>query len=181
MAVTAPTQPVSHDTYSDAHIRKIPKDTRSIAMVGASGNSVRPSNFVARYLVAKGYELYPVNPGHAGKTIAGTMTYAALADLPVAVDMVDVFRRVEDLPQVVSDIMQMEDLPKYVWLQLGIRDDSIAAALEMAGIVVVQNRCPKIEYARLCGEIGWNGFNRRTISSRKPLLQKGFQHYGLAD
>lgn len=168
-----------HDHYSDAHIRKVLTDTKTVAIIGASANEVRPSFFVAKYMAAKGYDLFPINPGHAGEEIAGAMTYASLADLPGPVDMVDVFRRAEALPGIVQEIMAMPELPKVVWLQLGIRDDAIAAALEMAGITVIQNRCPKIEYARLCGEIGWTGFNRRTISSKKPTLDKGFQHYGL--
>lgn len=170
-----------HDTYSDAHIRGILQSVKSVAMIGASANTNRPSFFVAKYMIGKEYTLYPVNPGQAGKEIVGAMTYASLADLPGPVDMVDIFRNVDALPGIVGEIMRMPELPKVVWLQLGIRDDAIAAALEMAGITVIQNRCPKIEYARLCGEIGWTGFNRRTISSRKPKLSKGFQHYGLGD
>ncbi|EFL90559.1 CoA-binding protein [Ahrensia sp. R2A130] len=168
-----------HDHYTDAHIRAVLKSVKTVAIIGASANTVRPSFFVAQYMAAKGYELYPINPGQAGKPIAGAMTYATLADVPVAVDMVDIFRKPEALPGIVREIIALETLPKVVWLQLGIRDDAIAAALEMAGITVIQNRCPKIEYARLCGEIGWTGFNRRTISSKKPKLAKGFQHYSL--
>ncbi len=172
---------MNHDQYSDAYVRRILQSAKSIAIVGASGNEVRPSFFVAKYLAAKNYKTFPINPGRAGKEIAGSMTYASLADLPTPVDIVDVFRRTDALPGVVSQIMSMPELPKVVWLQLGIRDDAIAEALEMAGINVVQNRCPKIEYARLCGEIGWTGFNRRTISAKKPKLSKGFQHYRLGD
>lgn len=171
----------NHDHYTDAHMRGILKSVKSIAIIGASANQVRPSFFVAKYMAAKDYDLFPINPGQAGKEIAGATTYASLADLPQQVDMVDVFRKAEALPGIVTEIMQMPELPKVVWLQLGIRDDAIAQALEMAGITVIQNRCPKIEYARLCGEIGWTGFNRRTISSKKPKLSKGFQHYGLDD
>ncbi|MEM9733817.1 MAG: CoA-binding protein [Pseudomonadota bacterium] len=170
-----------HDAYSDVHIRSVLKSVKSIAIIGASANENRPSFFVAQYMKAKGYEIYPINPGHAGKPIAGAMTFAHLADLPGPVDMVDMFRRAEALPGIVHEIIQMPELPKVVWLQLGIRDDAIAAALEMAGITVIQNRCPKIEYARLCGEIGWTGFNRRTISSKKPVLAKGYQHFGLGE
>lgn len=170
-----------HDYYSDSHIKGILNSVKSIAMIGASANEVRPSYFVAKYVLAKGYELFPINPGRAGQEIAGAKAYASLADLPGPVDMVDIFRRSESLPGIVQEIMAMPELPKVVWLQLGIRDDAIAAVLEMAGITVIQNRCPKIEYARLCGEIGWAGFNRRTISSKKPKLTGGFQHFGLDD
>lgn len=169
-----------HETYTDEHIRDVLQSVKSVAIVGASANTNRPSFFVAKYLVAKGYDIFPINPGQAGKEIAEAMTYASLADLPQPVDTVDIFRRTEALPGIVGEIMQMPELPKVVWMQLGIRDDAVAAALEMAGITVIQNRCPKIEYARLCGEIGWTGFNRRTISARKPKLSKGFQHFGLS-
>ncbi len=168
-----------HDHYSDDYLRDILMSVKTIAIVGASANENRPSYFVAKYLAAKGYEIFPVNPGRAGSEIAGAMTYASLLDLPGPVDMVDIFRKREALPGIVAEIMAMDELPKVVWMQLGIRDDAIAAVLEMAGIKVVMNRCPKIEYARLCGEIGWTGFNRGTISSKKPRLMQGFQHFGL--
>ncbi len=170
-----------HDFYPDQHVRSILSSVKSIAIIGASANEVRPSFFVAKYLVAKGYRIFPINPGRAGTEIAGAMTYASLADLPEPVDMVDVFRHADALPSIVMEIMAMPKLPSVVWAQLGIRDDAVAASLEMAGIEVIQNRCPKIEYARLSGEIGWAGFNRRTISSRKPKLQRGFQHYLLSE
>ena len=172
---------MNHDSYDDTFLREILKSVKSIAVIGASANEVRPSFFVVKYMVSKDYEVLPINPGHAGKEIAGAMTYASLSDLPQSVDMVDIFRKPEALPAIVEDILKMPELPKVVWLQLGIRDDNIAAQLESKGIKVVQNRCPKIEYARLCGEIGWAGFNRRTISSKKPKLAKGFQHFGLRD
>jgi predicted CoA-binding protein len=170
-----------HDYYSDGKILEVLKSVKTMAIIGASANTIRPSYFVAKYMAAKGYKLFPINPGHAGKEIADAMTYKSLAELPAPVDMVDIFRNIKALPGIVSEIMQMPELPKVVWLQLGIRDDSIASALEMAGITVIQNRCPKIEYGRLCGEIAWTGFNRRTISSKKPTLCKGFQHLGLGE
>jgi len=168
-----------HDGYAHDHIRNVLQSVKSVAIIGASANTNRPSFFVAKYLAAKGYDIFPINPGQTDKEIAGAKTYASLADLPQPVDMVDIFRRAEALPAIIGEIMRMPELPKVVWMQLGIRDDAIAAALEMAGITVVQNRCPKIEYARLSGEIGWTGFNRRTISAKKPKLTKGFQHFGL--
>ncbi|MFD0915639.1 CoA-binding protein [Pseudahrensia aquimaris] len=181
MFYLAPVNVVDHDLYDDDWLKGILQSVKSVAIIGASANQVRPSFFVAKYMATKGYDIFPINPGQAGKEIAGAMTYASLADLPQPPDMVDIFRRAEALPGIVSEIMALPELPKVVWLQLGIRDDAIAAALEMAGIQVVQNRCPKIEYARLCGEIGWTGFNRRTISAKKPKLSKGFQHFGLKD
>ena len=170
---------MNHDRYDDAWIAGLLRDVKRVAVIGASANTIRPSYFVTKYLIAKGYEVFPINPGRAGGEILGRPTYASLADVPQPIDIVDVFRRAEALPGIVQEIMALETLPKVVWLQLGIRDDAIAAVLEMAGIAVVQDRCPKIEYARLSGEIGWTGFNRRTVSSRKPKLSKGFQHFGL--
>ena len=170
---------MNHDRYGDAWIAGLLRRVKRVAVIGASANPVRPSYFVVKYLIAKGYEVFPINPGSAGGEILGRPAYASLADVPGPIDMVDVFRRAEALPGIVSEIMALDELPAVVWLQLGIRDDAIAAALEMAGIQVVQDRCPKIEYARLSGEIGWTGFNRRTVSARKPRLSKGFQHFGL--
>ncbi len=169
------------DRYSDDEIRGILLSVRSIAIVGASANKVRPSYFVATYMVAKGYDVAPINPGSAGIEIADSLTYASLADLPGPVDMVDYFRKPEFLPNFAAEVMRMPELPKIVWMQLGIRDEAVASVLEMAGIKVIQNRCPKIEYARLCGEIGWCGFNRRVISSKKPKLKSGYQHFSLGE
>ena len=169
------------DRYSDAEIRNILLSVNSIAIVGASANKVRPSYFVTTYMLAKGYDVKPINPSVAGKPIADAMTYASLDELPGPVDMVDYFRKPEFLPAFAAEIMRMKELPKVVWMQLGIRDEAVASALEMAGIKVIQNRCPKIEYARLCGEIGWCGFNRRVISSKKPKLKSGYQHFSLGE
>lgn len=170
---------MNHDSYSDTYIRSILEDVKSVAVVGASPKTVRPSFFVVKYLIAKGYKVYPVNPGHAGKEICGAMTYASMADIPDPVDMVDIFRASSAVPGIVSEALELAPLPKVVWMQLGVRNDDIAAALEMAGLRVVMNRCPKIEYGRLSGEIGWTGVNRRSISSKKPKLAKGFQHFSL--
>ena len=170
-----------HDAYADEFLRDVLRRVKSIAIVGASANERRPSYFVTRYMVSKGYTVLPINPGRAGGEIAGLPAFATLADLPHPVDMVDVFRKPDALPDVARDVLAMPVLPDIVWFQLGIRDDAVAGVLETAGITVVQDRCPKIEYARLCGEIGWTGFNRRTISARKPRLSAGYQHFGLAD
>ncbi len=170
---------MNHDSYSDNYIRSILDDVKTIAVVGASPKQVRPSYFVVKYLIAKGYTVHPVNPGHAGKEICGAMTYASLGDIPGPIDMVDIFRANAAVPGIISEALDLDVLPSVIWMQLGVRDDEIAAALETAGIRVVMNRCPKIEYGRLSGEIGWTGVNRRSISSKKPRLAKGFQHFGL--
>jgi predicted CoA-binding protein len=170
---------MNHDAYTNAYISGILNEVRSIAIVGASANDVRPSFFVAKYLLDKGYRVFPVNPGQAGKEILGQMTYPSLADLPEPVDMVDIFRASNAVPAITDEILAMDPLPKVVWMQLTVRDDASAARLEEQGIRVVMDRCPKIEYARLSGEIGWNGVNSSVISSRRPALRTGFQSFGI--
>ena len=170
---------MNHDSYDNSYISGILNSVRTLAVVGASANDVRPSYFVAKYLIDKGFEIYPVNPGQAGKEILGRMTSATLADVPVPVDMVDIFRPSSAVPAIVDEALALKPLPKVIWMQLTVRDDAAAAKAEAAGIRVVMNRCPKIEYARLSGEIGWNGVNSGTISARKPLLRQGFQSFGI--
>lgn len=170
---------MDHDHYPDDYIRSILSSVKTIAMVGASANEVRPSFFVMKYLLAKGYRVIPVNPGQAGKNILGQLTYARLADIPDPIDMVDVFRASDAVPAIVDEVLALNPLPKVIWTQLTVRNDDAARKAEAAGIQVVMNRCPKIEYARLCGEIGWSGVNSRVLSSKKPILGKGFQSFGL--
>ncbi|MCC0040000.1 MAG: CoA-binding protein [Brucellaceae bacterium] len=170
---------MDHETYDNAYISGILNDVRTIAIVGASANDVRPSYFVTKYLIDKGYEVHPVNPGQAGKEILGRRVYASLAEVPAAIDMVDIFRPSAAVPGVVDEALALDPLPKVIWMQLTVRHDEAAAKAEAAGIKVVMNRCPKIEYARLSGEIGWNGVNSRVISSKKPILRTGFQSFGI--
>jgi len=170
---------MNHDAYDDSYIAGILNTVRTVAIVGASANEVRPSFFVTKYLADKGYEVFPVNPGQAGKEIAGRTAYARLADVPVPIDMVDIFRASEAVPPIVDEALALDPLPRVIWMQLTIRNDAAAARAEAAGLKVVMNRCPKIEYARLAGEIGWNGVNSRVISSRKPLMRTGFQSFGI--
>jgi predicted CoA-binding protein len=132
-----------------------------------------------KYMLDKGYSVVPVNPGQAGKLILGQMTYARLSDIPVPIDMVDVFRASDAVPGIVDETLSLDPLPKVVWMQLTVRHDEAAARAEAAGLKVVMDRCPKIEYARLSGEIGWNGVNSGMISSRKPVMRSGYQSYGL--
>ncbi len=156
------------DNPSDNLLRKILTETKVIALVGVSMNSVRPSYFVARYLSLKNFRVIPVNPGQAGKTLFGEEIYASLADIPkdITVDMVDVFRRSEHVPPIVE--MALAELPdlKTVWMQIGVRNAEAAAMAEAKGIQVIQNRCPKIEYQRLYGELRMGGFNTGIISSK---------------
>lgn len=170
---------MNHDNYDNAYISGILNSVKTIAIVGASANDVRPSFFVTKYLIDKGYEVYPVNPGQAGKEILGRTVYATLADVPVAIDMVDIFRGSDAVPAIMDEVLALQPLPKVVWMQLSVRNDEAAASAEAAGIKVVMNRCPKIEYGRLSGEIGWNGVNSRVISSKKPQLREGYQSFGI--
>ncbi|MDZ5696917.1 CoA-binding protein [Chelativorans sp. M5D2P16] len=170
---------MNHDAYDNAYIAGILNSVRSIAVVGASANDVRPSFFVTKYLIDKGYKVFPINPGQTGKEIAGAVACASLADLPEPADMVDIFRASSAVPGITDQILAMDPLPKVVWMQLTVRDDASAARLEEKGIKVVMNRCPKIEYGRLSREIGWNGVNSRVISSKKPILRQGFQSFGI--
>lgn len=170
---------MDHDHYPDAYIRAILNDVKTIAIVGASANEARPSYFVLKYLLNKGFKVTPINPGQAGKEILGQMTYASLADLPGPVDMIDIFRASAAVPGITDQILGLDTLPKVVWMQLTVRDDASAARLEERGIRVVMNRCPKIEYGRLSREIGWSGINSGALSSRKPQLGTGFQSYGI--
>lgn len=170
---------MTRPAYDDALIERILAQTRVIAMVGASANTVRPSSFVMKYLIGKGYVVHPVNPGHSGGTIEGRTVYARLADVPEPVDMVDVFRAAEAVPGIVAEALALAPLPKVIWLQLGVRNDVAAATAEAAGLTVIQDRCPKIEYGRLSGEIGWAGVATGRISSRRPVRREGFQRLGL--
>ncbi len=170
---------MDHDSYSDADIRAILDEVKTVAMVGASANPTRPSYLVLKYLLAKGYDVHPVNPGQAGKDILGTRFVASLEDVPVAIDMVDIFRNSEAAGATVDEALALSPAPKVIWMQLGVRHDEAAARAEAAGLRVVMNRCPKIEYGRLSGEIAWAGVNSKTISSKRPKLEAGFQHLGL--
>ena len=171
---------MNHDRYDDTLISGILTRVKTIAMVGASANNVRPSYFVLKYLIDKGFEVYPINPGRAGGEILGRPCFASLADVPVAIDMVDVFRAAEAVPSVIEEALALAPLPKVIWLQLGIRNDAAAAEAEAHGITVIQNRCPKIEYGRLSGEISWAGVNSRRLSAKRPQRMGGFQHLGIA-
>ena len=144
--------PIDHDHYDDVYLRDILETTRTIAMVGASPKADRPSHGVLGYLTRVGYETYPVHPGIAGsQQIFGRDVVPKLADVPVPIDMVDVFRNSDAIPALADEILTLDPLPKVVWLQLGIRNDAAAAKLEAAGIRVVMDRCPAIERPRLLG------------------------------
>jgi predicted CoA-binding protein len=166
---------MNHDVYSDAYIRDILVTYRAIAMVGASPNKSRPSYFAMKYLKAKGFHIIPVNPGQAGREILGEKVYASLAELDEPVDIVDIFRNSEAALGITKEAIKMG--AKVVWMQLGVRNDEAAKLAEDAGLKVVMNRCPKIEYGRLSGELNWAGVNSRRLSAKRPMLgAKGVQH-----
>ena len=153
-------------SYSDAYLRKILTRTKTIAVVGVSMNPVRPSYYVARYLDLKGYAVYPVNPRHVGETLFGQTVSGSLADVPQPVDMVDIFRRSEAVPPIVDEALDVFPDLQTIWMQIGVEHAEAAAKAEARGIDVIMNRCPKIEYQRLYGELRMAGFNTGVISSR---------------
>ena len=171
---------MDHDSYPDAYIRGILNTVKSIAMVGISPKESRPSYFAFKYLLERGYNMIPVNPGQAGKEILGRKVYARLSDIPEPVDMIDVFRASQFAVPIVEEALKLHRRPQVIWMQLGVRNDEAAAKAEAAGIKVVMNRCPKIEYGRLSSEIGWMGVNSRTLTSKKAkLLGGGVQRMSL--
>jgi uncharacterized protein len=167
---------MNHDAYADSHIREILKSVKTVALVGASHKPERPSWIVLKYLKDRGYEVFPINPGLAGQEILGRKVYARLAEVPVALDMVEIFRNSKAAGPITEEALALDPPPKVIWMQLSVRNDEAAAKAEARGIKVVMNRCPKIEYGRLSGEISWQGVNSRILSAKKPTLAgKGFQ------
>lgn len=140
---------MDHDSYSAAYLTGILETVRTIALVGASANPERASHHVMEFLLHHGYAVHPINPGLAGKTLLGRMVYASLADVPGAIDLVDVFRNSEAAGETVDEALALSPLPKAIWLQLGVRNDAAAQRAEAAGVAMVMNRCPAIEIPRL--------------------------------
>jgi uncharacterized protein len=159
-------------SYADTLIKSILRSVKTIAMVGASGNDIRPSYFAMMYLLNKGYKIIPVNPGMAGKEILGQKVYASLKDLPAPVDMVDIFREAKYAPEIVREALAEKNRLglTVVWMQLGVISEEAEKLAKDAGLTVIMDRCPKIEHGRFSGELGWMGINRRVIDNRKPLL-----------
>lgn len=168
--------PTRHDSYPSALILQVLQQCRRIAIVGASGNAARPSFIVMKYLMERGYEIVPINPGMAGQTLLGQPVLATLADVPGTIDMVEIFRNSEAAGAITDEALALDPLPKVIWMQLSVRNDAAAARAEARGVTVIMNRCPKIEYGRMSGESGWQGINSGLISARKPVLAgKGYQ------
>jgi hypothetical protein len=172
---------MNHDSYQDNYIRGILNTVKTVAMVGFSPKENRPSYFVFKYLLERGYRVFPVNPGHTEKVALGQKIYASLGEIPEPIDMVDIFRASEHVMPVVQDALALTQKPQVIWMQLTIRNDEAARLAEAAGMKVVMNRCPKIEYGRLSSEISWIGVNSRTLTSKRAqILGKGVQRMGLA-
>ena len=158
--------------YSNAHILKILHSVNTIAMVGASATWNRPSFFAMKYLQEKGYRVIPVNPGKAGSQILGETVYASLSDVPSPIDMVDIFRSSDESLEIVKEAVAVarDKGIRVIWMQLGIVNEEAAAIAEAAGLTVVMNRCPKIEFGRLHTELSWGGFNSRVITARRRRI-----------
>ncbi|WP_281972755.1 CoA-binding protein [Ruegeria faecimaris] len=152
--------------YSDDFLTQILKRTKTIAVAGVSMNPVRPSYYVARYLSLRGYKVIPVNPGHAGKMLFGQTIRTSLSEISEPVDMVDIFRRSEAVPPIVDEALEAFPNLRTIWMQIGIEHATAAATAQARGVDVVMNRCPKIEYQRLFGELRMGGFATGMISSK---------------
>ncbi len=159
--------------YTVALIRRVLGETRTIAMVGASADWVRPSNFAMKYLQRKGYRVIPVNPRAAGSEILGETVYARLGDIPDRFEMVDIFRNSEAAGGITDEAIALagDKGVKTVWMQLGVRNDAAASRAEAAGLTIIMDRCPKIEFGRLHHELAWAGVNTGMISSKRPRLR----------
>ena len=145
-------------------LRRILSEHRTVAMVGLSANWYRPSFFAAKYLKEHGFRVIPVTPRY--DEILGEKCYASLGEIPVPVDVVDCFRRAEEIPAIAEDAIAIG--AKVLWMQLGIHNAEAAARAEAAGLEVVQDRCMKIEYARLFGGLSFVGVDTKVISAKRP-------------
>ncbi|MFT5870993.1 MAG: putative CoA-binding protein [Yoonia sp.] len=154
------------ETPSDQLLRKILKESKSFACVGVSSNPTRPSHFVARYLSMRTYRIIPVNPHEVGKVLFGQPVVSSLSEISEPVDVLDIFRRPEAVAEIVDEALAHLPGLKTIWMQIGVIHPEAAAKAEAAGIQVIQNRCPKIEYQRLFGELRMGGFNTGIISSK---------------
>jgi predicted CoA-binding protein len=153
-------------TDQDDRLRRILRTTRVIACVGVSANPVRPSYYVARYLKLKGFRVIPVNPGLAGQTLFGEVVAGTVSEVKADVDMLDIFRRSEHVPPIVDEALDAFPGLRTVWMQIGVVNEAAAEAARARGVEVVMNRCPKIEYQRLFGELRMGGFATGVISSK---------------
>ena len=157
-----------HNNYSDAKLRRILRDVKTFALVGASTIWRRPSYYAMTYLQHKGFKIIPINPARVGETVLGEKVYGSLADVPYQLDMVDIFRTSEEALDITKDIIKNKDARgiKYLWMQLTVRNDFAAELAEEAGLEVIMDRCPKIEFGRLSGDLSWLGINSGIITAK---------------
>lgn len=160
------------EIYTNADLLRILRGVKTIAMVGASAKWQRPSFFAMKYLQEKGYRVIPVNPGAAGSAILGETVYATLADVPGPFEMVDVFRNSDAALEIARETIALKDTKgiSVLWLQLGVINEEAATLARAAGLDVVMDRCPKIEFGRLNAELSWGGFNSRVVTARRRKL-----------
>ncbi len=160
------------ETYADADILRILRATRTIAMVGASAKWQRPSYFAMKYLQAKGYRVLPVNPGLAGEEILGERVYHSLAEAPAPFEMVDIFRNSDAALGIAEQAITLKEGKgiRTVWMQLGVENAEAARLARAAGLEVVMDRCPKIEFGRLNAELSWGGFDSGVVSARRRRI-----------
>jgi len=165
---------VANLTYSDDLLAGILESVKTIAMVGASPNWVRPSHFAMKYLQSKGFRVIPVNPTAAGTNLLGENTYPDLTSIPDNFEMVDIFRNSKAAGPITDEAIGLSDSKgiKVIWMQLGIQNDKAAASAERAGLKVIMNRCPKIEFGRLYSELSWSGVNSKIISAKRPRIKR---------
>lgn len=163
---------MDHSSYNQLYIRQILNSVHTIAFVGASANQYRPSYMAMMYMQQKGYRVIPINPGLAGQKILGETVYASISDAPDQLDMVDIFRNAEAAGKITEEALAMPVPPKVIWMQLSVFNPEAAAKAEDAGMKVVMNRCPKMEYGKLCGEWGWMGANSGRITAKRGVLTK---------
>ena len=145
-------------------LRRILKENKTIAVVGLSAQWHRPSNFAAKYMIDHGYTIIPVNPQY--DEVLGQKCYKSLRDIPGQVDLIDCFRKAEDIPPLVDDAIAIR--ARVLWLQLGVINEDAAEKARAAGLEVVMNRCVKIEHARAFGGLNWAGVNTKIISAKRP-------------
>lgn len=156
--------------YDDDYIKKILFNTSSIAIIGLSDKENRPSNFAAKYLKNRGFKIIPINPVTNKTTILGEKVYKSVSELEFVPDMVDLFVKKEKILSFVKQAIKIKT--KTIWLQLGLIDKKSEKIAHNANINFVMNRCPKIEYAKFSGELGWAGINSNVISNKRTLLFK---------
>jgi len=160
------------EIYSNTDLLRILRSVETIAMVGASAKWQRPSYFAMKYLQEKGYQVIPINPGLAGQEILGATVYPSLAEAPAPFQMVDVFRGSDAAMGVTQDAIALKEEKgiEVIWMQLGVINDEAASLARNAGLEVVMNRCPKIEFGRLNAELSWGGFDSKVISAKRRKL-----------